>query len=352
VVDHLSTFLAHHRVKRLTALAVFITALVLLRHLATLLVFYLIFSRGLGWLSARLAGLTRIGARVWVGAMVVVLLGGVGAAGYAGVLRSLPFVTHFREHQERVQERLESFKTSDLYKMIEARHLDPEKYGEQVKQLSHSLLQGARTTGRTLLHLVIGLILAVLYLFERREVDEALARVPADSFGSYLLHYCEFTAEAIVLTIKVQVIVALVNAVITLPVMIALRLPHIPTLMLMVFAFGLVPVVGNFLSGAVLVILAYLKRGWLGVAIFVVSTFVLHKIESYYLNPRLTAKHVKLPSLILITSLIIFEHLFGLVGVFLSFPTLYVALKIRELYREVDVRLTAPPPPAALERTG
>ncbi|HEY3358275.1 MAG TPA: AI-2E family transporter [Polyangia bacterium] len=351
MVDRLSTFLTHHRVKRVTALLVFVGALVLLRHLATLLIFYLIFSRGLGFLSGKLEGWTRVTYKVWVAVMVVVLLGGVGAAGYAGVLRSLPFVTHFHEHQGRMQERLDALKESDLYKMIEARHIDPEKYGEQIKHLSHSLVQGARTTGRTLLHLVIGLILAILYLVERKEVDEVVAGIPTGSFLAYLMHYFQFTAEAVVLTIKVQVIVALVNAIITLPVMIALGLPHIPTLMLMVFAFGLVPVVGNFLSGGVLIILAFMKKGWLGVAIFLVSTVVLHKVESYYLNPRLTAKHVRLPSLLLIASLIVFEHLFGVVGVFLSFPFLYVALKIRGLYREVDAQAAGTPPPA-LEQVG
>jgi predicted PurR-regulated permease PerM len=128
--------------------------------------------------------------------------------------------------------------------------------------------------------------------------------------------------------------------------MIALGLPNVPALMLMVFAFGLVPVVGNFLSGAVLVILAYLKKGWLGVVIFLIATFVLHKIESYYLNPRLTAKHVKLPSLLLIASLIVWEHLVGIVGVFLSFPFLYVVMKIRDLYRAQDAAaalVEAPP---------
>jgi predicted PurR-regulated permease PerM len=259
----------------------------------------------------------------------------------------------FSDHaQERVQERIDAFKESDLYQMLEAQHIDPEKYSEQVKRFSESLVKGAKTTGRILLHLVLGLILAVLYLVERKEVDETLAKIPQESFVGYFVAYFQFASEAIVLTIKVQVIVALVNAIITLPVMIALGLPNIPALMLMVFAFGLVPVVGNFLSGGVLVILAYLQKGWLGVGIFLASTFFLHKIESYYLNPRLTAKHVKLPSFVLIASLIVWEHLLGIVGVFVSFPFLYVVMKIRDLFREQDAAVlaaAAPAPPAGGE---
>jgi predicted PurR-regulated permease PerM len=340
MVERLEGFLGHRHVKRVAALLCFVAALVLLRHLVTLLVFYLIFSRGFGFLAQKLHGWTRLSEKAWVGILVVALLAAVGGGAWTGVHKSLPIVQGLTENaQERVQERIDRFKESDLYQMLEARHIDPDKYSEQIRHFGDRLVTGARTTGRILLHLVLGLILAVLYLVERKEVDETLARVPKESFIGTFVSYFQFTAEAIVLTIKVQVIVALVNAVITLPVMIALGLPNIPALMLMVFAFGLVPVVGNFLSGAVLVILAYLKKGWLGVAVFLLSTVVLHKIESYYLNPRLTAKHVKLPSFVLIASLIVWEHLLGIVGVFVSFPFLFVAMKIRDLYRQQD----APP---------
>jgi predicted PurR-regulated permease PerM len=342
MVERLEKFLGHRHVKRVGALLAFVGALVLLRHLATLLVFYLIFSRGFGFLARKLGGWTRLSEKAWVGILLLVLLAGVGGAAWAGVHKSVPIVRGLSVNaQERVQHRIDEFKESDLYRMLEARHVDPEKYSEQVKHFTQSLVQGARTTGRILLHLVLGLILAVLYLLERHEVDETLAKIPKLSFLAYIVSYFEFTAEAIVLTIKVQVIVALVNAVITLPVMLALGLPNVPALMLMVFVFGLVPVVGNFLSGGVLVILAYLKKGWLGVGIFLIATVVLHKVESYYLNPRLTAKHVRLPSLVLIASLIVWEHLLGIVGVFLSFPFLYVVMKIRDRYRADDAEVLA-----------
>jgi predicted PurR-regulated permease PerM len=108
----------------------------------------------------------------------------------------------------------------------------------------------------------------------------------------------------------------------------------------MIFASGMIPVVGNFIAGAILTLLAYQASGWLGVALFVGLTFVLHKIESYYLNPRLAARHVRLPGFLLIVSLILWEHLLGLEGLFLSFPFLFVANRIRaELHDERMVAL-------------
>lgn len=340
MVERLTSFFMHRTIKRVLALLVFLGAIVLLRHLASLLIFYLIFSRGFGFLAERLARVTPLGEKAWVLVLLVVLLGAAGGGIYAGVHRSLPALVQLKE---TAHERVEAIKESDLYKLIEAQHIDLEKYGEQVRKVSHSLVKSAKSTGKALLHLVLGLILAVLFLLERKEVDETLAQVPRESFLGYLFAFFGYLSEAVLLTIKVQVIVAAVNAVITLPILLVLRLDHIPTLMLMVFVFGLVPVVGNFLSGVVLSILSYLKMGWLGVGIFLASTVVLHKVESYYLNPRLTAKHVKLPSLFLIASLIVWEHLVGIAGIFISFPALYVTLRIRDHFR------SEPAPPTTAE---
>jgi predicted PurR-regulated permease PerM len=98
----------------------------------------------------------------------------------------------------------------------------------------------------------------------------------------------------------------------------------------------LIPVVGGIVSGVVMGTLAVVYKGVGGVVTFFVSTFLLHKVESYYLTPRLTARHVALPGFVIITSLVLFEHAFGLVGLFLSFPSLYVAARIREGWRDAE----------------
>jgi predicted PurR-regulated permease PerM len=115
-----------------------------------------------------------------------------------------------------------------------------------------------------------------------------------------------------------------------------LGIPHKGGLMILIFVSALVPVVGNIVSGAILALFAYQAKGWLGVGVFVVLTFVLHKIESYYLNPRLTSRHVHIPGFLLIVSLLCCEHLFGFKGLFLSFPILFVAGRIRREFIDED----------------
>jgi predicted PurR-regulated permease PerM len=132
------------------------------------------------------------------------------------------------------------------------------------------------------------------------------------------------------------VIVAVVTTLITLPVLLVMRLPSIPALMAFLFVMALIPVVGSIVSGVVMAAVSYIHSGPVGVVVFFASTFVLHKIESYYLTPRLTAKHIKLPGFAIILSLLLFEHVFGLLGLFISFPALYVAAKIKDSWTHAE----------------
>jgi predicted PurR-regulated permease PerM len=258
-VKAISDFLSHDKIKRVLALGVFVGGLVLLRHLATLLVFTLILAASLGWMADGLHRLTRLSAKVWVLVLVVLALGGAGGLAYSGVLKSIPMASRAVKEAQTQAKRL---KQSSIYKMVSDAHLEPEQFGKQIEHFGRHLTHGLQITGRALLHLALALILAVLYLMERDEVDPIFRRLPATSFFGYLMSFYRYLCEAVVLTVKVQVIVALVNAVVTLPVMLLLKLPHIIPLMILVFIFGLVPVVGNFLSGLVLVALSYMTKGW------------------------------------------------------------------------------------------
>ncbi|MFO0656888.1 MAG: AI-2E family transporter, partial [Polyangia bacterium] len=191
---------------------------------------------------------------------------------------------------------------------------------DKIPELVTPAMTYLRATGRMLLHVLLGIVLAIIYLLDRQPVDDMLSDIPGDSILGALRRYFSFLGEAIVITITLQFVVAIVNTVFTLPILVALRLPHLLGFTLLLFLSSLVPVVGNLVSGAVLIVAAYVYKGPIAVAVFVGSTFLLHKIEAYVLNPRLASRHVNLPSFVLIVSLVLFEHAFGLVGLFLSFP--------------------------------
>ncbi len=320
--------------KRLIALVVFLGLLVGFRHLALVFVTFIVLARAFGFLGARVGLLIgqpeRRGVLIVLALLCVFLGLGIWGVVHAGG-RFYAQLIDLGEGRP-LTEMLASLQ-EDLLRRLPA-WLPLEGLKHKAPELLEPAMTYLRATGRTLLQVLIGIILAVLYILDREPVDTLMREVPDESINGHLRRYLGYVCEAVVITITLQVLVALINTLLTLPVLWALGLPHKVAFTLLIFISSLVPVVGNLVSGAVLIAASYAYKGVMAVIIFVVTTFILHKIEAYFLNPRLAARHVKLPALILIISLILFEHMFGIVGLFLSFPALYVALNVQRDLRQ------------------
>lgn len=319
-------------VRRALVLALFLGVVVLLRHLLLLLVFFVVFERLIGLAADYLRAKTKLKFTYCVLIVVVAFLGLASTALYEGVsvlIANAPGIVH------SAQTVVDTLRHSALFARAE-HAMAAVSVLDQMREHAGAAVHVVAAIGRDLLYVFIGLVFAVVFLLERDVLENWREEMPFDSVPRTLLRNMGHVADAIAITLKLQLIVAVVSTLITLPVLLALRLPGIPALVAMLLVTGLIPVVGGPVAGVVLMTLAYVTRGPGGLGVFVASTFILHKIESYYLTPRLTAKHVKLPGFVIITSLVLFEHVFGLIGLFISFPVLYVAAKIREGWIDPD----------------
>jgi predicted PurR-regulated permease PerM len=315
------------RWRRLLVLGLFLGLLYGFRHLAPVLVFFVIFERLLckatDALSAR-TGLGRNrGAAMVLGATAIVVAAGVALA----VHTALPHIHQVRHEGREYLEALSHHPVFERLRMLSGH--EGSDLGETAKQHAMEALHYATASAHFALYLLIGLLLAVIYLFERAELDDWFAALDRESIGGTLARWMGYLADAIVAMVEMQVVTAVVNALITLPVLVAIKLPHVALLVVLILVTGLVPIVGNFVAGTVLCAVAFEARGPWAVGVFLVVTFVLHKIEGYFLTPHLAQKHVKLPGLLLVVSLLLFEQAFGFAGLFLSFPALYLAGRIR-----------------------
>ncbi len=321
-------------VRRVFVLGLFLTILYLFRHLAILLVFFVLFERALGtgarWLNDRF----RVPIAAAVIGQIVLALGLLTLLGVMGYTRVVPAVPQLRSELAGQFHHLREWLHHRGWEHTVNEHATQGL--ERAQHYAGDVMGFLGSVGKSAVYVVIGLILSVVFLIEAEELGHWRSSLDEDSPARILMRYFSYLCDAIAITAKLQVIVALVNTLLTLPVLVLMRFPSIPALMVFLFVMGLIPVVGGIVSGVVMAILAYTHKGMVGVGVFFASTFVLHKIESYYLSPRLTAQHVKLPGFVIITSLILFEHLFGLVGLFLSFPSLYVAAKVRESWRDAE----------------
>jgi predicted PurR-regulated permease PerM len=332
-MDRVAAFLSEKTPRRFMAVAAFIGTLYLFRHLALLLIFFVTFERALGWGSRAIAKRTGLSRKKSILALVVALVALLGLGAWAGIGKTIRTVTAI---EDSFPERLEELKSNPLLEKLQEQVGGTEKIIEELKHNAGDALSAASAIGHFFVYLLIGFILALVYTLEEEELAAWWERVDTRSVGGTIGRWFGHLADSTIVTVQLQFVVAAFNTVTTLPVLLLLGVHHVAPLMVLVFASALVPVIGNIISGTVLALMAYQAKGWLGVGVFVALTFILHKVESYYLSPRLTARHVKIPGFLLIVSLLLCEHLFGFKGLFLSFPILFVAGRIRGEFLEED----------------
>ena len=322
--------------RRLVAVLLFVGILYGLRDLAPVFICFIVLVRTLTLAADFLHDRTGLERRGGVASILLAVVAASGVGIFLGVRALLPLVHEIRtDGRDYAEHLLEHPMVGRL------RHLAGSDEGgggaaETIKAHAMQALHYATSFAHLALYLLIGFVLSVIYLFERDEIDHWLRGLAPESVSGTMTRWLGYVGDAVAITVKMQAVTAVVNAMITFPVLIALGLPHKAMLFVLILVSGLLPVVGNFIAGAVLCVVAFETRGAWAVGVMLAVTFVLHKIESYYLTPRLAAQHVKLPGLVLVVSLLAFEEVFGFVGLFLSFPALYIATRIHREWANED----------------
>jgi len=339
-MDRVASFVSEKTPRRVIALTTFVGALYVFRHLGLLLVFFVTFERALGAGARALAARTGIPRKkallVVVGGVLSLLAGLL----YLGIDKS---IQTYGQVEENFPEWLAELRGNALVKRVEHHIGGTDKVLAEINHYAGDAFKAASAVGHFFVFVLVAFILALVFVLEEEELKAFWAKVEPRTLGGTLGRWLGHVADATVVTVQLQLVVAAFNTLTTLPVLLLLGVPHVGMLMMLIFVSALVPVIGNAVCGVVLSLLAYQAKGWVGVGIFTALTFILHKIESYYLSPRLTSRHVKIPGFLLIVSLLACEHLFGLVGLFLSFPILFVAGRIRAEWLEEDAVVSASP---------
>lgn len=342
--DRVAEFFREKTPRRALGLVLFVTLLIAFRRLFVLLAFFVAFERGLFWSAGLLSRRFKLSRTK---SLALVLTAGAIAAGLSAWASAGRLVQLVQETRATLPARVAAVKEHPLFLELEPHLPDPEALVESAQHYAANVASSAAALGHLVVYALIGLILAIVFFLDEERLKAFRQTLAPESLLGTLTRWGEYVADAVSLTVQLQFIVAAVNAVLTLPILLLIGVPHVPMLMLLIFVSGLIPVVGNLISGAVLSIVAYQTKGFFGVGLFIGLTFVLHKAESYFLNPRLAARHVPLPGFVLILSLIAWEHLLGFVGLFVSFPFLFVAGKLLAEFRSEDAPVaTAEAPPA------
>jgi len=199
-----------------------------------------------------------------------------------------------------------------------------------LKTHAQTLRAGSVWIGIGLVHMIMGGLLAILVFFRHATRHDQENRGP---LARHLVDKVDRFAHAFGRVATAQIKISAVNTVLTgiyllvlLPIF-GIHVPFATTLVVITFLCGIIPVLGNLISNAVITILS------LGISIgtAVASlTFlvVIHKLE-YLINSRIVGGETDSQAWEILLAIIVGEAAFGVSGIILA-PILYAFIK-REL---------------------
>jgi predicted PurR-regulated permease PerM len=217
-------------------------------------------------------------------------------------------------------------------------YVDVDELKGSILKASTGILQFLATSLTPLykgfIQFVFALAINVFFYFESEKVEQAFTRNP-DSLMSFLFKFLQMRLRIFYVYFRRvmggQVIIALINTLISSVVIFALELRHPFLMIFVVFFCGLFPVVGNLMSNSVLTINAFVSTGMWGTLICLIMLVGVHKLE-YILNSKIIGGIVNLPMAITLGALIFCEVLLGIPGLILAIP---LALFVRHEFEHI-----------------
>lgn len=155
--------------------------------------------------------------------------------------------------------------------------------------------------------------------------------------------------------VRGQLVICLLNGALTAIGFAGVGLKYWPVLVLVAIVFSLIPIFGSVASAVPAVILGLTQS--FGTAVFVLFWILgIHQIEANLLNPKIMGDAAKVHPLLVVFSLLVGEHFFGVVGALLAVPMISIAqsifLHVRYQIQAEDPEMAgelrpsvAPPPP-------
>ncbi len=128
-------------------------------------------------------------------------------------------------------------------------------------------------------------------------------------------------------SIRGQLIICMVNGTLTTIGLLILKVKYAVTIGIIAGVFSIIPIFGTIFSTVPAVLVA-LTQSWFIALEVLVLILVIHLIEANFLNPKIMGNSVELHPAIIIFSIFVGEHLFGIAGLLLAVPFVAIVRSI------------------------
>jgi predicted PurR-regulated permease PerM len=196
---------------------------------------------------------------------------------------------------------------------------------EWLRSHSGSLQLAGRDLGRTLVHVLMGMIIGALL-----SLQKATRQADRRPLSERISRHTERLASAFRRVVFAQFWISSINTFFTwlylgvaLPVF-GVDLPLVKSLVTITFIVGLLPIVGNLISNTAILIVSLSQGPPVAVASFVYLV-VIHKLE-YFLNARIVGSHINARAWELLVAMLAMEAAFGIPGL-IAAPIFYAYFK-------------------------
>jgi predicted PurR-regulated permease PerM len=185
--------------------------------------------------------------------------------------------------------------------------------------------------------IVAGLVVPVSVLLSSGWTANKSAPAAPDSFYSAVTRELTLRFKTLYASfakvIGAQIVISAINAALTTLFLIFNSYPNVGLLTTLVFLCGLLPIVGNIISNAVIVGVGFTLSSRTGVyaLIFLV---VIHKLE-YFLNSKIVGKRINSPMWLTLIGLLVGERLMGIPGMVLAPAVLHFIHVEASVYRSL-----------------
>jgi predicted PurR-regulated permease PerM len=203
----------------------------------------------------------------------------------------------------------------------------PDKIVESVRSLVREVAAG---TGRFLLAILLSFLIVLDYDRLKAELTQWRTSTVGQFFHEAASSVIEFSG-VVGSAFQCQLVIATLNATVTCIGMFVLGIHPLLLLTTIVFLFGLIPVLGVFISSVPIILIAFndydLTRALLALGMIV----VVHMLEAYVFNPRIYAARFHLNPVIVLIILLVGHELFGVWGMLLGIPVTHYVLNVAQM---------------------
>ena len=131
-------------------------------------------------------------------------------------------------------------------------------------------------------------------------------------------------------------LIALIDTTVITLGMLVIGTPHVGTLALLSFVTLFVPILGAWVSGAVIVLVTLASVGTGAAVAMAVVILVAQQLDSMFVTPLVYQQTVNLHPIVTLTAVIVGSQLLGIVGAFLAVPMVAVGWSIFKALEQGD----------------